>query len=217
MGLSELKPLGPRCRFRGYIWANETPDGWNGEVTGQLVELNLGSLVTEHFPHRLSGVGEATIQSARFHRGRLEEGSAILAAGPGAIDRALVAAAMDRLGLVQGTEPFPESERIEYDHLALSITLDAQGMKIRGCCPEAEPGTILSDSRGRLLGEPPQGPLPIASLVQTLAPPSALQVPTSRQTDWLLRHLPAPEVVPPIPSEDAIPTARLKLPETWQR
>jgi hypothetical protein len=217
MGVSELKPLGPRCRFHGYIWANETPDGWNGEVTGQLVELNLGDLVADHFPHHLSGIGEATIQSARFRRGRLEEGSAILAAGPGTIDRSLAAAAMEHLGLVQGTEPFPDKERIEYDHLAISVTLDAQGLRLRGCCPEAESGTILSDSRGRLLGESPQGAEPIAALVQTLAPPSALQVPTGRQTDWLLRHLPAADVVPPIPSEDAIPTARLKLPETWQR
>jgi len=107
MGLSELKPLGPRCRFRGRIWANETPEGWTGEVTGQLVELNLGNLVTDHFSHRLSGVGEATIPLARFRRGRLEEGSARIEVGPGTIDRALLAAAMGRLGLVQGTEPFP--------------------------------------------------------------------------------------------------------------
>ena len=39
MGLGQLKPLGPRCRFRGYIWANETPDGWQGEVTGRLLRL----------------------------------------------------------------------------------------------------------------------------------------------------------------------------------
>ena len=100
MGLAELKPLGPRCRFRGCIWASETPDGWDGEVTGQLVGLDLGSLITDHFPHRISGIGEATIQRARFRRGRLEEATGIVAAGPGTIDRPLLAAAVGRLGLV---------------------------------------------------------------------------------------------------------------------
>ena len=66
MGFGDLGSLGPRCRFRGYVWADETPDGWEGELTGQLVELDLGSLIGDHFPHRLSGVGQATVQSARF-------------------------------------------------------------------------------------------------------------------------------------------------------
>ena len=74
MGLDELKPLGGRCRFRGMIWANETPDGWQGEVAGQLVDLDLGGLVSNHFPHKLSGTGAVTIESAHFRHGRLEQG-----------------------------------------------------------------------------------------------------------------------------------------------
>ena len=105
MGLGDLRSLGPRCRFRGYVWADETPDGWEGELTGQLVELDLGRLISDHFPHRMSGVGQATVQSARFGRGRLEELNATLVAGPGAIDRPLVVAALDCLGLAPGAEP----------------------------------------------------------------------------------------------------------------
>ncbi len=255
MGLAELRPLGPRCRFRGYIWANETADGWDGEVTGQLVELDLGSLVSDHFPHRMSGAGELTVQSARFRRGRLEEASGILVAGPGTIDRSLVTAAVDRLGLVPGSgvSPLPLGEgqgegrvadngtrsvpdtlsadtgtrsvpntlradsRIQYQQLALSATLDARGLRLRGRCADAEPGTILSDGRRRLLGESPQQPQPVAALVQTLVPQSAVQVPASRQTDWLLRHLPVPEVIPPAGAESAPPLARPRLPETWRR
>ena len=50
----------------------------------------------------------------------------------------------------------------------------------------AEPGTILSDGRNRLLGESSRGSQPMAALVQTLVPQSVVQVPASRQTDWLL-------------------------------
>jgi len=221
MGLSELKPLGPQCRFRGYIWASETPDGWEGEVTGQLVELDFGRLITGHFPHHLSGIGEATIQRARFRHGRLEEGSGILAVGPGTIDRSLVAAAVDRLGLVADAN-LPSSSRekglrVAYQELALSVTLDTRGLRLRGRCNVAEPGTILSNGQNRLLGEPLQESQSVSALVRTLVPQSAVQVPASRQTDWLLRHLPVPKVMPILGTEAVPPTARLRLPETWQR
>ncbi|MEN6452057.1 MAG: hypothetical protein ABFC96_16325 [Thermoguttaceae bacterium] len=247
MGLDALQPLGPRCRFRGYIWANETPDGWQGEVTGQLVDLDFGRLVSDHFPHRMSGVGELIIQSARFHRGRLEEGSGFLTVGPGMIDRGLMAAAVERLGLrpaanaslleksrsedalarneLRPTLPAGRAhdmggdvnKRLPYDQLAVSVTLDSQGLRLRGRCVGTEPGTILRDSRGRLLGEPEQAPRPVASLVQTLVPRSVVLVPASRQTDWLLRHLPLPDVISPVGAESATPVARPRLPDRLQR
>ena len=101
--------------------------------------------------------------------------------------------------------------------MALSATLDAQGLRLRGRCADAEPGTILSDGRHRLLGEPSQQPQPVAALVQTLVPQSTVQVPASRQTDWLLRHLPVPEVIPPAGAESVPPVAHPRLPETWRR
>lgn len=214
MGVSELGPLGSRCRFRGHIWADETPQGWTGEVVGQVIELDLGSLVSDHFPYKLSGIGQLTIQSAHFRGSRLEEGAAALTAGPGIVDRALLAAAVDRLGVVPGNEPEQAGERIRYEQLAMFATLDAQGLQVRGRCDEA--GTLLRDDRDRLLSEPSQ-PQPVAALVQTLAPQSAVQVPASRQTDWLLRHLPLPEVVPPASAEAAVPRGRLRLKDTLRR
>ncbi len=219
MGLKELKPLGSRCRFRGYIWANETPDGWQGEVTGQLVDLDLGALVSDYFPHKLSGIGEATIQSARFHRGRLEDASATLLVGPGTIERSLVAAAIDRLGLVSLglTAGWSRDARelLPYDKLALSAMLDPSGLRLSGRCDTA--GTILSYRGNRLLGEPAGQVVPVVALVQTLVPHSMLQVPASRQTDWLLRHLPLPTAMPAPGADTAPPYARLHLGETLQR
>lgn len=217
IGLGELRPLGSRCRFRGYIWANETTDGWQGEVTGQLADLDLGGLVSDHFPHKVTGSGEATIQSARFRRGRLEEGSVIVAAGPGMIDRSLLAAAIDRLGLVEGAQPLPPGPLVPYEQLAFSATFDTQGLRLYGRCGVAEAGTILSDGRHQLLGQsPPQRPVPMTALVRTLVPQSAVQVPASRQTDWLLQHLPVPDVVPVPEMEAARPHPRLRLNDTWQ-
>ncbi len=207
MGVGELRPLGNRSRFKGYIWANETTAGWEGEAAGQLVDVDLGGLVTNHFPHRMSGIGQITIQSARFRQGRLEEGSGVIVAGPGTIDRSLVESAVDRLGLTAAEEPLNE-ERIAYDQLAMSATLDAQGLRLRGRCAGVDPGTILARGSARLLGESPGAPQPMAALVRTLVPQSAVQVPASRQSDWLLRHLPVPDVIAPPGAKVIPPTAR---------
>ena len=215
MGLGELRSLGPRCRFRGYVWADETADGWEGELTGQLVELELSSLVSDHFPHRLSGIGQATIQSARFRRGRLEEGNATLVAGPGAID-SLAGHLCDGLpGPRAGAEPIPVGEQIAYQQLAIAATLDAGGLRLHGQCAAGGPGTILSDGRVALLAESPRRLHPVSALVQMLVPASAVQVPASRQTDWLLRHLPLPDAI--APGSAATPTAHLRLHNRWQR
>jgi hypothetical protein len=48
-------------------------------------------------------------------------------------------------------------------------------------------------------------------------PQSEVQVPASRQTDGLLRHLPVPDVIPPPGSKGDAPHARVRLGETWQR
>ena len=129
-----------------------------------------------------------------------------MVAGPGRIDHSLLAAAVDRLGLTPGAEPLPAGDLVEYQQLAFSATLDAQGLMLHGRCEGTERGAILSDGRHRLLGESQQ-PAPAVALVRTLVPQSAVQVPASRETDWLLRHLPVPEVMPMPGSEAVAPRA----------
>ena len=146
----------------------------------------------------------------------MEEAEGILSAGPGTIDRTLIDAATKHLGLVPTAEEPPATERVPYEQLAMSLVLDANGLKLQGRCTHGGPGTVLANADGRLLGEPAPEPRPVVALVQTLVPQNAVQVPATRQTDWLLRHLPVPDVVPPDP--DAVPShARLRLRETQQK
>ena len=60
--------------------------------------------------------------------------AASVTAGPGTIDRSLLAAAVDRLGLVPGNELRSSGERTDYQQLAFFATLDAQGLRLRGRC-----------------------------------------------------------------------------------
>ena len=215
-GLPILEPLGSRSRFRGYIWANQTSDDrtsgrWNGEVTGQLLDVDLGNLVTDRFPHKLSGTGQVTIQSARFRRGRLEDASGTLAAGPGVISRSLMDAAVGRLYLIQGDEPQASGELVPYEQLALAFAIDSQGLRLQGRCSAGGTDAILVDRRSRLLGAPLLQPQPVVALLQALVPASEVQVPATRQTDWLMRHLPVPQVIRPEIPEGTLPTARVRL------
>lgn len=216
MGLGELKSLGPRCCFGGRIWGNETPDGWQGEVAGELVELDLGRLVSENFPHRLTGVANVTNLSARFCRGRLEEGSAIVVAGEGTIGRSLMTSAVECLGLTPGPERLPDDEIVPYKELAFLATLDAQGLRLGGRCTTPE-RAVLSDGRHCLLGESLEQSVPAVALMRMLVPQSVVQVPASRQTDRLLNVLPVPDVIPPAGADAIPPHARVWVRETQQR
>jgi hypothetical protein len=216
MGLGDLQPLGPRCRFKGRIEGKETPNGWLGEVVGDFAELDLGRLVSERYPHRLAGVADVTILSARFCRGRLEEGSAIVVAGPGTIDQSLMTAAVECLGLTPGPDQPPAGDLVPYKELAFLATLDVQGLRLGGRCAVPE-RAILSDGRRCLLGESLEQSVPAVALARMLVPPSVELVPASRQTDRLLSVLPVPDVMPPAGAAAIPPHARVWVRETRQR
>ena len=195
--VAELKPLGHASRFAGYAWARETPAGWEGEMSGRWLGVDLGSLVSDHFPHKLTGLASVSIQRARFRRGRLEEAAGEFSAGPGTIGRTLVEAAAASGRLARAPAETPATELLRYDQLAMDFAIDARGITLRGRCGNVEPCTLLAAGRRRLLGEPAAQPLSIAAVIQALAPAGEIQVPASRQADWLARHLPLPEAAGP--------------------
>ncbi len=202
LGLPGFNQLGPRSQFRGIIWASEARqgpacDGCSADATGQLIDVDLGRLVTDCSAHQLSGLGLVTIQSARIRRGRLQQATGTLQAGPGVISRSLITAAVERLHLIEGAQPATPGDLVPYEQLALAAILDADGLSIQGRCRAAGLGTVLVDRHSRLLSEPVFQPQPVAALLQTLVPANEVQVPATRQTDWLMRHLPLPPVESP--------------------
>jgi hypothetical protein len=216
MGLPGLEQLGARSRLRGYIWASQASNDqgsadWGGELAGQIFDVDLDDLVTDRFPHKLGGTAQLTIQSARFRGGRLEEAEGALVAGPGVISRSLIDAAATQLGLVRDAQPQGPGDIVPYEQLALAFSIDSRGLKLQGRCSAPAPGAVLVDRGGRLLSEPVLQPQPVVALLRTLVPASRHQVPATRQTDWLIGHLPVPEVVPPAGAQSAHPQARLRL------
>jgi hypothetical protein len=215
-GLSELGAFGSRSRFRGYIWANQDPgeptiDNWSGEIRGQLLGIDLDQLVSERFPHKLSGAADVSIQNARFQHGRLEEASGTIAAGPGVVGRSLLQAAVKHLQFSSGADLDLLRDQVPYDRLALSVVLNGRGLQIAGQCSSPQSGIVMTDQRLCLLAAPAAQPQPAASLIQTLAPESTVQVPATSQTDWLVTHLPMPQAAARQTREAALPSPQLRL------
>lgn len=189
-----LEQAGPRSQFRGYCWANETPDGWAGEIQNvQLTDVDWESLLGDRFPHRLSGLAQIKVTSARFRHGRIEEMNGEITAGPGMVSGSLIQAATERLGMSAAPpqEAAPIARR--YERLASLFYLDSRGLWLRGRCDTAGGQAILMDRGNLILGEPATQPQPIGALVQALVSPGGIQVPATRQAAWLIRRLPLPE------------------------
>ena len=216
VGLPELGALGSRCCFRGYIWANQDSgsqriDNWSGEVTGQLTGVDLDRLVTDHFPHKLSGAADMTIQSARFSHGRIEQAAGTVMAGPGVVSCSLLQAAVKHLQFTSGADLDLLADQVAYDRLALELFMDGRGLWIAGQCSPGQKGVVMTDHRLCLLAAPDTQSRPVAAFIQTLASENMVQVPVTDQTDWLVAHLPLPPAVAPQTREATLPPANLKL------
>jgi hypothetical protein len=203
--------LGTRAMLSAKGQGRQTSDGWQGEVSGQLHDVDLHSLVSEQFPQQISGMADVTLHHAVIVGGRWEEATGVVHAGPGNASAALLAAAAECLGLQRGSAGTPPGAlppaEFQYDELAANFTLDAKGLALHGCCGGPSSGVLLRNTQQTLLADGNHGLNPVLALVKMLVPDSRLQVPATRQTDWLLQLLPVPDVIPADPQ--AAPQARL--------
>jgi hypothetical protein len=205
--------LGPQSTLRGKLQVSEMPDGWQAEFAGRLEQIDLNAAITDQFPHQLSGSATLDVKHALIHAGRLEQFEGTLQAGPGIVSSSLVAAAAEMLGMrrefAQNYQMPAADGRIPYEMLAVDLRLENGGLIVNGRCG-GKTGVVLRGKGSAILSESTAGPAPIVALVKMLVPDSRLQVPATRQTDWLLNMLPIPDVVPH--DSQALPQARIHSP-----
>jgi hypothetical protein len=189
-----LARLGINCEFRGELTADETANGWHGELRGELRRIDLDTLVSEQFPHKLSGEAQAIIEHLRFDVGRIVSVRGRVEAGPGVIGESLVAAAREQLKMQsdgEAAEKASPSAIHRYQQLALHFALDDGRLQLRGECGAVPQHTalVMGASRFRTT-EGDVGPL---ALVRTLSPDSDHLVPATEATRNLVRVLPLPK------------------------
>ncbi len=203
--------LGQRSTLHGTIQAAQSPDGWQGEFAGELKNVDLHSVVSNQFPHKLGGTGDLKIKQAFVVAGRLESAEGEIEAGPGMISQSLISAAVESLGMQRGVAANTGGSVAEYEKLLAGFSLGSKGLSIRGRYGDARSGVVMVSKEGEMLHESARSTLPIVALVKALVPDSQVQVPATRQSDWLLHVLPVPDVLPHDPN--AVPQARIRGPE----
>ncbi|MCL6502665.1 MAG: hypothetical protein K6T86_08260 [Pirellulales bacterium] len=187
--------LGREARLRGTACLRYSPQGWSGELAGELLDLDLHRLVSGHFPHQLTGKARLEIEKLVIEQGRIVHAAGTLRCGPGLISRSLLASGGQALGLTAAAKPLPPQDRplVAYTRLACDFSLGPEGLVLSGWASDALPGAILVDTYGPLWSEPALQPQPAAALVTMLVPAAAAQVPATREAEALLRWLPLEE------------------------
>jgi hypothetical protein len=181
---------GADAGFHGTLNLLREERGWQGEIQGKFVRVDLARAIAANFPHRIDGLADVHIERAVLADNRLLEICGGLNAGPGLIGPSLRAAAAQALELEASEVALQSAGLLEYEQLAFDFQLDSGGLVLNGRCAQAPPGALLIDRRQLLLGQPLRQPQPASALIRALAPPAASWVPANSETAWLLQLLP---------------------------
>jgi hypothetical protein len=193
-GADEMHSIGSGS-FSGHIKAVHDDDGWRGEIEGRITEFDFGREVGERFGHRLMAIGQIELAPAGFRGGRLEHARGGVKAGGGAISESLLGSAAAALGLERVGRPNGQADLVEFDQLAFDFVADASALVIKGRCVDTHPAALVAHQGKPILLEAAGPSGPPVQLIHALVPASALLVPASRETEALLRVLPAPPVI----------------------
>ncbi len=209
--LPDVGHLGPDAHFAGHIVAEQSAAGWNGHLVGEFRGLDLYSLVTARYPHRLNGPAQLSIGEARFHAGRLSRATGTLSAGPGVVSGSLLDSAAASLSVLRPGSAGTADQLVFYEEFVAGFAIDENGLEIQGHCGRRGSGHIMVNRSGVLLADPPRQPVPVVALVRTLVPQNAVQVPATRETEALIGWLPVPHIQRPRqPGEgETAPTGRI--------
>ena len=190
--------FGSDISFQGAAWCIYTEQGLSGEVTGTLEHVELDRLVTEHFPHQLSGLAKLHLAPARIEEGRLTALRGTRQGADGRISSSLLVAAQAHLALTAdpAASASPPGHSTAFRHLSIGFQLDENGLSLTGSADPTRDGVLLASAAGILLEAPPRHQVPAVALIRTLAPDSQTQVPATMQTNVLVRTLPLSNLVP---------------------
>ena len=194
----ELAGLGADCQFAGVVQIAHSPDELRGQLSGTLTGVDLDSLITEQFPHQLSGTATFKIEQGLIEHGKLVDLRGTMQATGGAISLSLISAAAEHLGLSASATSSDENpgKAIPFRQLAIGFRLNGQALSVTGNADPMQSGALLANASGPILSAPPQHSVAAVGLLRTLLPDSEHQVPATRQTAALVRLFPVPDLAP---------------------
>jgi hypothetical protein len=185
--------------FRGSAQFVPARDGASGTLAGTFRGVDLDRLVSERFPHHLSGQAELVVDRAVFSGGRLESLGGRLLAERGGISPSLVAAASEHLALDTPLDAaaIASDRLLPFTQLAIGFRLDGHAIELTGMAGLRSQGALLVGPHGPLLAAPPAHRTAAVGLVRMLVPASEIQVPATREASTLIGLFPTPDIAPP--------------------
>ena len=184
--------LGEGARFEGYLVANRVADGWEGEVLGELQNVDLKELVGRRFPHEMSGAGRVALERVRFRAGRVVSAQGAFHASNGRIGRSLINALRGQLQLQGDFAGSGSGSLVPYEELGVRFYFDAAGLRIWGDCPASPAGTMIVYGYGQRLLQPaePERPQRLPAAIAALSGSGEEELLFSPRTAWLIERLP---------------------------
>jgi hypothetical protein len=201
---------GDEAEFEGYLSLEERNGSWTGDLQGRLAKVDLDTIVSQRFPHTLSGQADVTIRKALIKDNRLVEVDGSIQAGPGMVSKSLLVSGVEHLGMQAQATLDSSATTISFGQLAATFVLSQRGLQILGECKNA-PGVVMTGSQGVLWWQPSNEDRPVTQLIRTLAPASEVQVSASDESRWLINALPVPPIVLPRTSLAQPPQVHLIL------
>ena len=194
--IPQLRHLGSECCFRGSIWAENLAAGWEAELAGEFQLVDLDSLVSQQYAHKLSGVATLAIDQMLVREGRIKHLEGQLASSGGTVGLSLLEAAEEHLRLKRCL-PSAQAPRMAYRDLWFEFVLDEAGLVFSG--RDDLTHTVMADSQGPLLTSPQPVRVPPQAIVRALVPLADYEVPATQETTALLQALPLPSANPRVP------------------
>jgi len=186
-----LADLGGDAKFCGYYWATESAGRWQGELAGQLTDVDLSRVASVDGLNQLNGKVTLSVDRARVSEGRLQEAAGELSITRGQIDKSLYVRLITRSGchaVPVTAVPWP----MEYDELAVRFDLDSSGMKLFGACRDVPIGTLLARDSQPLMITPKTAAVSVAQFIEILTPGHGGSAVASREAQSLASVLPLP-------------------------
>lgn len=190
--LPPVQSFGSRVHFAGQVEVVQSGAGFQGRLRGALTEVDLDALVSEQFPHQLTGLATCQVEEAEFDQERLHVARGTVKASHGLVSRSLLEAANVQMGL---TSPIlaqlpNENAPVSFRHLAVGFDLRDSGLQLTGSADPTRPNVLIACAGGSLLEAPLQHRVNPLALARTLVPDQESQVPAARATRSLASFLP---------------------------
>jgi hypothetical protein len=192
-----LEQLGPRAEFRGEATAELGEVAWSASVRGELLRVDLDRLISDQFPHKLSGDAKFILDRAEVRGGHLVSATGRVEAGPGVIGDSLLDAAVQHWQWTKhagaGTDSSSHDVRQRYTRLAAQLKLDGDTLQIVGACPSAADTILVSDEHATWRTPREKNVYAGVSLIRVLAGSGDVDVPATSGSRQLIRILPLPD------------------------